>query len=685
MAISRRYEQYLRHFGTTISLADLSSGSMSDAIALRHDVDHDIDVALEMARFEYDRDIKATYFVLHTAPYWKDPYLVEKLLQLQDYHHEVGLHVNVLTEWMRGDVDAPGEHLADVLASLRNSGVRVTGMSAHGDASCYRDSFINYWCFSELRPDDPAGSEEGRTAEGPFGNGNDKQVAYPNDHKLTRADGARFPLWSLSMHQMGIKYDAWHLPVDRYFSDSGGNWTRTPDPINEDLSHRRHQVLVHPIHWLGEPRTYFFLSTARAGSKWMAQFLNEATPLTARHEFMLNHEFHEGRSSEKRTGIGFAKLAEAKEEATPLIADGWSRREEIKADYAEVNVYLEPFTEILRTYFPDSMFVMLQRDPAAIVRSLVNRGWYDNPEDSRHRRVLVDDWVTSSQFERACHYVADVFRTLRADCRHKIRLEDVSANLPALIKALEHVGIVVHPRLAARAHADVVDATQRPDFPLSRDWSAEQRRAYDQICGKEARLAGYGNLLWPGEKRVRSIARLVRRSMRRRSAFSVATSTILFDGNSVLDSSHWNLDGLIFEQSADRAPILKPDPDRSGNHRRCILGGSRWERVVEGESGWQNLPDSYLAGRLRAKPSGPGRAILFVLSYGPDGTLVHRRQLGVLSASRNDIEFACHLRADVDRFDLALYVPKDAVPEQLAIKSLELRLEPLAKDYSALD
>jgi hypothetical protein len=189
------------------------------------------------------------------------------------------------------------------------------------------------------------------------------------------------------MRELGLDYDAWHLPMDSYFSDSGGSWKRTPDPLPADLRNGRHQVLVHPIHWLGPPRTYFFLGPARTGSKWLTHFLDRATPLVARHEYMLNREFHENRAPSKATSINFAALAEDTDRATELIADAWTRREAISRDYAEVNVYLETFVDILKYYFPDATFTMLRRDPRAIVRSLISRGWYESPLDRSHRRV----------------------------------------------------------------------------------------------------------------------------------------------------------------------------------------------------------------------------------------------------------------------------------------------------------
>ena len=63
-------------------------------LALRHDVDVSLESALELARREHSCDLRATYFVLHTATYWPRPDLLERLRELQSLGHEVGFHNN---------------------------------------------------------------------------------------------------------------------------------------------------------------------------------------------------------------------------------------------------------------------------------------------------------------------------------------------------------------------------------------------------------------------------------------------------------------------------------------------------------------------------------------------------------------------------------------------------------------
>ena len=95
-------------------------------VALRHDVDDRLGSAVEMARREHDRGLRATYFVLHTAAYWHRDDLVETLLQLQSWGHEIGWHNDLVTlECVHGG-DARA-FLAEELARLRDAGVTIEG------------------------------------------------------------------------------------------------------------------------------------------------------------------------------------------------------------------------------------------------------------------------------------------------------------------------------------------------------------------------------------------------------------------------------------------------------------------------------------------------------------------------------------------------------------------------------
>ena len=91
-------------------------------VGLRHDVDTRLDNALELATIENRLGLRATYFVLHTAEYWRDPQLIKKLHRLQDdLGHEIGWHNDLVTLQCVHRVDAVA-FLSHELERLRSSG-----------------------------------------------------------------------------------------------------------------------------------------------------------------------------------------------------------------------------------------------------------------------------------------------------------------------------------------------------------------------------------------------------------------------------------------------------------------------------------------------------------------------------------------------------------------------------------
>src|SRR4051794_36394169 len=103
--ISDSYASYLDRFDRTITVSELHhSPNSRNLVALRHDIDYDFDIALEMAHLEHRRGLRASYYLLPTAAYWADPAFALKVRQLASYGHEVGLHVNSMARWLGGEI-----------------------------------------------------------------------------------------------------------------------------------------------------------------------------------------------------------------------------------------------------------------------------------------------------------------------------------------------------------------------------------------------------------------------------------------------------------------------------------------------------------------------------------------------------------------------------------------------------
>lgn len=187
-------------------------------LALRHDVDSRLEGALELARREFARDLRGTYFVLHTAPYWSRPDLLERLRELQSLGHEIGFHNDLVTLERTQNVDIEA-YARRELKRLREGGIQIVGAAAHGSPWCHRLGFHNNYAFAGW--DEPVPGFPGRTVR----------------RKLDPA-------------ALGLEYEAYHVPRDEYFSDASFVNSRRRHPLDLALvPGRRTIVLVHPCHW----------------------------------------------------------------------------------------------------------------------------------------------------------------------------------------------------------------------------------------------------------------------------------------------------------------------------------------------------------------------------------------------------------------------------------------------------
>lgn len=626
MTIHDDFFTYLEHFGNTVPIRRLhESPEVGGLCGLRHDVDHSIDRALEMAHYEYRRGISATYYLLPSASYWTDPDLLDKSLQLEDYGHEVGLHINVLAEWFSGDIDDPAEALHQQIKLLRSGGVTISGMSSHGDKRCYSGGFINYWLFQELRPQNPVLEENGRTAEGVLSQDPRYSIAYPEDHTLTREDGKQVDLWSMKMGDFGLDYHAWHVPHDAYFSDSGGGWRRTPDPLGVKRDDSRWQVLMHPIHWRGRNKRYFFLSPARSGSTWITEVLSRATPLEARHEFVLNQDFFTGKSGHKNTST-FGSLQRNPKIVKDLLLDAWEEIEGISADYAEVNVYLALFLDELKTFFPDAIFVHLKPNAQDVVRSLMNRDWFQVVPDPLHPVTWEENTTPATQFERVCHYVHATQSLLDRNADVVLDFDRLSSDVHTLVTEMDTAGIPVHPRLAEPLIGHIVNANTESRFPPVAQWSVDIRDTFESIFSDET----VGPPVRPIE-------------------FERTPVTVDFSG--------FRAKNFLVEPEGQSITIRVVSP---AAHSYLTLGGSEWssQQSTSGgsELGWTLSAGSYLVGSLSAEISGGGAVVIFGLSFDRRG-LLSAKKIGALTKqlSKNEFSFVPHPLST--HVDIALYVP----------------------------
>lgn len=237
--------------------------TVEPCVYVRHDVDHDLDVALRVAEVEARARWSATYFLLTPGAYdhaprnyyghidggriVHDPALVDKCRRLVDLGHDLGFHNDAVALSLKTG-RPPAEILAEETAFFARHGLPLRGTSAHGNPLARRLEFNNREIFRECVR---AGREPGR------------EIAYK---------GRSVRLHTLRLADYGFEYEAYSLPRDSRISESGGAWagvvagTRLPrEEWKErfDLAAFRAAVarssaangvqamsiLMHPIHW----------------------------------------------------------------------------------------------------------------------------------------------------------------------------------------------------------------------------------------------------------------------------------------------------------------------------------------------------------------------------------------------------------------------------------------------------
>jgi hypothetical protein len=211
-----------------VPMRDIYKGDTNPrVIGLRHDVDDNIgsfETALRLAEWEFERGYSATYYLLHGAHYWGEEMLCEAP-RFEELGHEVGIHVNALAEALRLGRD-PHMLLAEALAELRATGVRVVGCVAHGDSLCHDVGFVNDELFSE----------------------SPRPVMGAADRMLTYGGYAR-KIEPLPRHVYGLEYDANWLSRGDYLSDSGGRWSQPFSVVVQRFGESQLHILQHPDWW----------------------------------------------------------------------------------------------------------------------------------------------------------------------------------------------------------------------------------------------------------------------------------------------------------------------------------------------------------------------------------------------------------------------------------------------------
>jgi hypothetical protein len=216
---------------------------------LRHDVDYDLDLAVDIAFLEYRYEYKSSFYLLPSANYFSlDNKFFTKIKKIQEMGHEIGIHFNGLAEFKSNKIDSIEERYKFITDIFKQNGINIHGLSCHGDQLCYKYNFSNHWAFSDNKK--YYQNNVRYIAEGPqffeYMKRN-KFVTLNKKHIKNRKNIFKF--FSISLRSIGLKYDAFHIKFSNYFSDSGGYWLASRKPLKSEIKNTSSQLLIHPEHW----------------------------------------------------------------------------------------------------------------------------------------------------------------------------------------------------------------------------------------------------------------------------------------------------------------------------------------------------------------------------------------------------------------------------------------------------
>lgn len=203
-------------------------------VGLRHDVDLNIYKAVEMSRMESIYGVRSTYFLLATADYYghfdgstlvRFPGIKKLIHDLSSNGAEIGIHNDLFTVMIKYNCD-PLDFNTQELEFYKSINIPVTGSASHGGEIAKQLRYPCYNIFSD----------------------------YATSNSI-EYNGLKYPIGRNSLSDYGFEYEAYHIPYNVYYSDSGGKWN---DPkgfegILNDLdtckAGDRVQILVHPDWW----------------------------------------------------------------------------------------------------------------------------------------------------------------------------------------------------------------------------------------------------------------------------------------------------------------------------------------------------------------------------------------------------------------------------------------------------
>lgn len=181
---------------TSITMRQVADGHTEESlVAIRHDIDHNLEEEFKFAQWEHRHGIRATYFILTDSWYFAEQDVRAVIHDLELMGHEVGYHHNALVQ-ASGDIEAATRIFHESLEALEAFGARLSGCAAHGGSNDINN--LDIWNHCDVST------------------------------------------------TFGLEYEAYHLHrSSNYISDNRGTWRAPLEHVEGKQTH----LLIHPCHW----------------------------------------------------------------------------------------------------------------------------------------------------------------------------------------------------------------------------------------------------------------------------------------------------------------------------------------------------------------------------------------------------------------------------------------------------
>lgn len=245
--------------------------------------------------------------------------------------------------------------------------------------------------------------------------------------------------------------------------------------------------------WFHTKRLFFGYGVYRSGTTFLADFLNRhVDDAVVQHEANVNDYWF------------YAKAIHSHSDAVSYISD--YRKAEIfyrtKAFdfsvYGEINPFLRRHCLALKEIFPAAKHLQIVRNPQNVIRSLMSRELLGK-KDPMAAKIFppksdeyAERWEKLSRFEKLCWMWAADNQFIRENVSNTIKFELLRADFDYFKEnVLDFLELEMAADVWQKEIGKVYNSTPRYTFEAYKNWTAEQKKQFEEICAQEMSNYGY--------------------------------------------------------------------------------------------------------------------------------------------------------------------------------------------------